>query len=164
MEKTNNKLNIACMVHPAYWFYAKKFAREQGCTLDTFGSAPLYFCHDADIDKASYDMLILFSSEHYKESEEDNLDNIADVIREKSGKDITSAYLYCIPEDERENKNTDGVKLRKVTEDGVIIKSYFVDGDYDVVDLIYDTLEFYKNGMNISSPIMKTLTGKEGKK
>lgn len=156
--ETNNKLNIGCMVHGAYWYYAKKFAREQGCTLDAFGGSTFYFCHNVDLDTNPYDMLILFSNEHYKENEEDNLDKIADVIREKSGKDITSAYLYCIPDDERENKNTDGVKLKKVTEDGVVIKSYFVDGNYDVVDLIHDTLEFHRNGMIIAPPVMKTLT------
>ncbi len=157
----NNKLNIACMGHNAYWYYAEKFALEQGCTLDNFGGATLYFLLKADVDKNPYDVLILFSNEHYKESEEDSLDDIADAIREKSGKDITVAYLYCIPEEERENKNTDGVKIKKVTEDGIIIKSYFVDGDYDVVDLIYDTLEVHKNGMNIATPVMKTLTNEE---
>lgn len=159
--ENNDKLNIACMVHSAYWYYAEKFAREQGCTLDTFGDSTFYFCHNADLDNSSYDMIILFSGEYYKESEEDNLDNIADVIREKSGKHITSAYLYCVPEDERKDKNTDGVKLKKVTEDGIIIKSYFVDENYDTVDLIYDTLEFHKGGMNISIPVVKTLTNGE---
>lgn len=158
MEVNNNKLNIACMVHNAYWYYAEKFAKEQGCNLDTFGSGTLYFCLKADVENHPYDVLILFSNEHYKEGEEDSLDDIADAIREKSGKDITVAYLYCIPEEERENKNTDGVKIKKVTEDGIIIKSYFVDSDYDVIDLIYETIEFYNNGLKNGAPVMKTLT------
>ena len=162
MEDNNkNKLNIACMVHNAYWYDAEKFAREQGCTLDNFGGATLYFCLNADVDKNPYDMLILFSNEHYKESEEDSLDDIADALREKSGKDITVAYLYCIPEEERENKNTDGVRLKKVTDDGVIIKSYFVDEDYDAVDLIYEAMEFHNKGVNVGTPVMKTLTNEE---
>ena len=119
MEK-NNRLNIACMVHNAYFFYAKKFAREQGYDLDTFGGSPFYFYHDADLDANSYDMLVLFSGNFYSEMEEDNLHKAADLICEKSGKPITSAYLYCIPEDERKDANTDGVTLRKITEDGII--------------------------------------------
>lgn len=155
------KLNIACMGHNSYWYYAEKFAKQQGHTLDNFGNSMFHFYHDADLDNNVYDMLILFSTEPYSAHQEEMMNSALEALREKSGGAMASAYLYCIPEDKRTDDNTDGVILKKSTEDGTVTKRYLVNCNYGVIDLIYEAIDFYKNGVTIETPVMKILIDKE---
>lgn len=159
--EVNKRFNIACMVHNAYHYYVERYGKDQDLDIDIFGSSLFYFNHDANLETSSYDMLVLYSSDFYSEFEEVGLDRAAEEIQRNTKKDITLAYLYSIPESERVNEYTTAVILKKISEDGNLERRYLVDSDYDVLDLLYETMEFSQKDVTPGTPIMKTLEDKK---
>lgn len=155
------KLNIACMVHNAYWYYVEKYASTLDANVDNFGSSTSYFYHRANLDEKTYDVLVLLSANQHSKMEESRLMGAIDAIREKEEKDITAAYLYALPEDKREGNKTDAVKIIKRTADGDVVKMYEVESNYDVLDLLNDALELHNKGLEVGTPLMKDLVNKE---
>lgn len=156
-----DNLNIACMVHDAYWYYVEKYASTIDASVDNFGSSTSYFYHRANLDEKSYDVLVLFSANRFSEMEEARLKGAIDALREKEEKDITAAYLYALPEGERKENKTDAVKITKHTSEGEIVKMYEVESNYDVLDLLNDALEVHNKGLEVGTPLMKDLVNKE---
>lgn len=155
------KIDIACMVNRAYSHYVEKYAGILGCEVDIFDGTMKSFYDDADLDKKSYDVLVLFSMDPYSDMEEARIKGVIDALREKENKDVTAAYLYKIPQEKIVDHNTDGVKIVKVTEDGTIAKMFDVRANYDVLDLLNDSLEFHNNGLKLGTPLMKDLVKRE---
>lgn len=155
------KIDIAVMVNRVYSHYVEKYAGILGCEVDMFDGTMKAFYDDADLDKKSYDVLVLFSMDPYSDMEEARITGVIGALREKDNKDITVAYLYKIPQEKRVNGNTDGVKIVKVTDDGTIAKMFDVKANYDVLDLLNDSLEFHNNGLKLGTPLMKDLVNKE---
>ncbi len=154
------KFSMACMVHNAYTYYVERYIKSLNGDVDTFGSSMSYF-YDQDDLKENYDFIILFSTGFYSPLEEARIKGVVEAIREKEKKDVTTAYLYAIPEAERKENKTDGVKIEKVTDDGTIIRSFDVESDYDVLDLINDALEFGSKELQEDKLLMKDLVNKE---
>lgn len=97
----------------------------------------------------------------YSDMEEARIKGVIDALREKENKDVTAAYLYKIPQEKIVDHNTDGVKIVKVTEDGTIAKMFDVRANYDVLDLLNDSLEFHNNGLKLGTPLMKDLVKRD---
>lgn len=156
-----NELNIACMVHNAYWYYVEKYVSTMEANVDTFGGSTSYLYHRANLEEKTYDVLVLLSANKYSKMEEARLNGILDAIREREEKDITAAYLYALPEDARKDNKTDAVKIIKRSNDGEVIKMFEVESNYDVLDLLNDALEFHNKGLEVGTPLMKDLINKE---
>ena len=157
------KINIACMVHNAYWICAEKLAKSMECDIDLFGSSMSYFYHRADLDEKDYDTLIVFSTNSHRDNEEEMLDNVSDILLKRGKDKVISAYLYNIPEDERIDDKSDGVKIVYRTFSERCEKSFQVDINYDVNDLIYETIQIYNDGLTKQILLVKVL-GEESAK
>lgn len=150
------KINMACMVHNAYWFSAEKFANSLDCNIDVFGNSMYYFYHRADFDEKNYNILILFSAQPYSSLEENMLNECSNLLIERGVDLVTTAYLHVIPESERVDDNTDKVMLIRQNAKDKDEKSFKVDTNYDIIDLINDTVQFYNERMSVEqSPVKK---------
>lgn len=155
------KINMACMVHNAYWFTAEKFAKSLDCDVDIFGSSMLYFYHHAPIDTKDYNVLVLFSPNPYSDLEEERLNNCSNILIKRGVSEVITAYLHSIPVSERIEDKTDEVILTRHTSEGNVVEHIQVNMDYDVNDLIYKAVQFYNEGKKDEKIPMKTLEVKK---
>lgn len=95
------------MAHNAYHFQLSRLEKlYSNFKVDIFGSSTSYArMRKEDIPK-NCDFILLDSSNFYKDDELHETKNIGQKIAEENNKRVTIGYVYYIPIEEREIKNT----------------------------------------------------------